>query len=388
MKALAAIYNFIDERENSWTWIYFHALPVIFCAWFFLTPDYSSFPALGVSLLKPKSVVPLTLFVLAFFYQTGYMYYNGLYARYWALIRTDRFIWIKDGVPGSGKSSSALTYAYILSQKVWRELKRRYWLYKNNPKRLYKDKVSAADWKDIQSAYLFWHRHPEAVPCLMSNISLQCGALKTMQLHRDHYLQNMRIPYGTVLFGDELDKLFPALASLTKEERAELEPLRQLAGFTRHFGDFRWIYTTQQSSKVWNGVRDSAAVNEYMYSQTWVCRPALFIDIYDRIMLRLEKKGYPDSKYLARFMWSFYSLIRKIGFRHYKSEFCGNTEREGVKQKSETVEYAAPSRLPLEYDDRTFRDSYLAKNLSLEDNVTFDSLIAPPLLYAQADSKA
>ena len=384
MKVLSAIYNFIDKRENSWTWIYFHALPVIFCVWFFLTPDYSSFSALGVSLLKPKSVVPLTLFVLAFFYQTGYMYYNGLYLRYWALVTTDRFIWIKDGVPGSGKSSSALTYAYILSQKVWCELKRRYWLYKNNPKRLYRDKVAAADWKDIQSAYLFWRRHPEAVPCLMSNISLLCGGLKTMQLRREHYLQAKRIPYGAVLFGDELDKLFPALASLTKEERAELEPLRQLAGFTRHFGDFRWIYTTQQSSKVWNGVRDSAAVNEYMYSQTWVCRPDLFIDIYDRIMLRLEKKGYPDSKYLARFMWSFYALIRKIGFRHYKAEFCGNTEREGVKMKSETVEYAAPSRLPLEYDDRTFRDSYLAKNLSLEDNMAFDSLIAPPLLYAQA----
>ena len=40
--------------------------------------------------------------------------------------------------------------------------------------------------------------------------------------------------------------------------------------------------------------------------------------------------------------------------------------------------------LPLEYDDRTFRDSYLAKNLSLEDNMAFDSLISPPLLYVQA----
>ena len=54
MKVLSAIYNFIDKRENSWTWIYFHALPVIFCVWFFLTPDYTSFPALGVSLLAEK----------------------------------------------------------------------------------------------------------------------------------------------------------------------------------------------------------------------------------------------------------------------------------------------------------------------------------------------
>jgi len=203
---------------------------------------------------------------------------------------------------------------------------------------------------------------------------------KTMQLTKQHFLQEKRIPYGTVLYGDELDKLFPALASQTKEEREGLEPLRQLAGFTRHFGDFRWVYTTQQSEKVWTGVRDSVAINEYMYSQEWVCRPALFLEIYDFIMRRVEKRSFPPSKFLARFMWGFNDLIRKIGFRHYRSEMGGNMQRENVKLKSETVEYAAPSRLPLEYDDRTFRNSYKAKIMALEDNRIFDSLIAPPIM--------
>lgn len=380
MKVLQAVYRFIDERENGWTWIYFHILPVGFCTWFFLTLDYTSFAALGLSLLLPKSVVPLTLFCMAYFYQTGYMYYNSLYSKYWSMINPNTFIWVKDGVPGSGKSSSALVYAYIMSQKVWRDLRRKYWLYKNNPKRLFKDKVSAANWQDIQSAYLFWARHPEAIPCLMSNIALEDRGRKTMQLTKQHFLQEKRIPYGTVLYGDELDKLFPALASQTKEEREGLEPLRQLAGFTRHFGDFRWVYTTQQSEKVWTGVRDSVAINEYMYSQEWVCRPALFLEIYDFIMRRVEKRSFPPSKFLARFMWGFNDLIRKIGFRHYRSEMGGNMQRENVKLKSETVEYAAPSRLPLEYDDRTFRNSYKAKIMALEDNRIFDSLIAPPIM--------
>ena len=152
MKVLRAVYRFIDERENGWTWIYFHFLSVGFCTWFFLTLDYTSFAALGLSLLLPKSVVPLTLFCMAYFYQTGYMYYNSLYSKYWSMINPNTFIWVKDGVPGSGKSSSALVYAYIMSQKVWRDLRRKYWLYKNNPKRLFKDKVSAANWQDIQSA--------------------------------------------------------------------------------------------------------------------------------------------------------------------------------------------------------------------------------------------
>ena len=155
MKVLQAVYRFIDERENGWTWIYFHILPVGFCTWFFLTLDYTSFAALGLSLLLPKSVVPLTLFCMAYFYQTGYMYYNSQYSKYWSMINPNTFIWVKDGVPGSGKSSSALVYAYIMSQKVW------------------------------------------------------------------------------------------------------------------------------------TGVRDSVAINEYMYNQEWVCRPALFLEIYDFIMRRV-----------------------------------------------------------------------------------------------------
>ena len=240
------LYNFIDDRENAWTWLYFHVMPIALFLWSIFTPDYSSFPALRISLLKPHCIVPLVLFAYAYFYQTGYAYYNSLYARYCCIISPDKFIWIKDGVPGSGKSSSALVYAYVLAGKVWRDLCRKYWLYKNNPRKLLRDKVSAANWEEIKSAYLFWKRHPEAIPCLMSNISLMQGDRHVFQLTREHYLQQQRIPYGTVLFGDELDKLFPALSSMTKEERAELEPLRQLAGFTRHFGDFRWIYTRQR----------------------------------------------------------------------------------------------------------------------------------------------
>lgn len=331
-------------------------------------------------MLKPMTLLPLLFFVYTFFLETGYIYFRDLCYKYYAMIQPDNFIWVKDGVPGSGKSSSALVYVYILAFKVWRDLRQKYWLYKNNPKRLYSDGVSAANWKEIQDAYWFWVRHPEAIPCLMSNISLKLGEMQVMQLNKYHYLQLVKIPYGTVLFGDELDKLFPALNSPTKEERSELEPLRQLMGFTRHFGDFRWIFTSQQSSKIWNGVRDSASNNEYMYSQTWVLRPRLFISIYEFIMRRVEKNGYPDSKILARFMWWFYEFNRKIGFRYYVSEKFGNMEREGVKLKTEKNVYAAPSRLPLEYDDRTFRNSYMAKDLSLEDNKIFNSLIAPPII--------
>lgn len=379
-QVICRLYNFIDDRENAWTWLYFHVLPIALFLWFIFTPDYSSFPALRISLLKPHCIVPLVLFTYAYFYQTGYAYYNSLYTRYCCLISPDKFIWIKDGVPGSGKSSSALVYAYVLAGKVWRDLCRKYWLYKNNPRKLLRDKVSAANWEEIKSAYLFWKRHPGAIPCLMSNISLMQGDRHVFQLTREHYLQQQRIPYGTVLFGDELDKLFPALSSMTKEERAELEPLRQLAGFTRHFGDFRWVYTTQQSSKIWNGVRDSAAVNEYMYSQDWVCRPDLLLWIYDLIMNRLEKKGYPDSPRLARFMWWLYSFVRKIGFRYYTTELCGNTERANVNIPSRKLAYAAPSRLPLTYDDRTFRKSYLAREQSVEDNRLFSELLAPPII--------
>ena len=149
---LRKLYNFIDYRENAWTWLYFHILPITLFVWFMLTPDYSSYPALWSSLVKPRCVVPLVLFAYAYFYQTGYVYYNSLYSKYFSIISSDRFIWIKDGVPGSGKSSSALVHVYILAGKVWRELRRKYWLYKNNPRKMLRDKVSAANWEEIKSA--------------------------------------------------------------------------------------------------------------------------------------------------------------------------------------------------------------------------------------------
>ena len=97
-------------------------------------------------------------------------------------------------------------------------------------------------------------------------------------------------------------------------------------------------------------------------------------------MTRLEKKGYPDSPRLARAMWVLYDFIQKIGFRYYTSELCGNTERANVNIPSHKLAYAVPSRLPLTYDDRTFRKSYLAREQSVEDNRLFAELLAPPII--------
>lgn len=75
----------------------------------------------------------------------------------------------------------------------------------------------------------------------MSNIALEDRGRKTMQLTKQHFLQTERIPYGTVLYGDELDKLFPALASQTKEERKALNryvSLPDLQGISAIFAGF------------------------------------------------------------------------------------------------------------------------------------------------------
>ena len=40
-----------------------------------------------------------------------------------------------------------------------------------------------------------------------------------MQLTKQHFLQEKRIPYGTVLYGDELDKLFADMGALEKAVR-------------------------------------------------------------------------------------------------------------------------------------------------------------------------
>ena len=262
-----------------------------------------------------------------------------------------------------------------MAKKMWAELR---WLYINMREHISdyirdgKTQLVLA-WYEVRDSYEYYITH-DCVPCLFSNIPMVVNGQNVSILTYEHAAQIKRLPAFTVLHYDEAGSIFRV--DSWRDKPLTVSDFYRLL---RHYGDFRCTCTEQDPTNVFKDVRRVVGQNLLMIKQTWVNKPLLILLPYKIIKSLMIWRDYSTKK-LTSFMAVYNTLLRHIGQRKYKYKEKDSTEqslkinegKEGrrIRKKS----FYLPTMLNYQYDDRTFKNLYLAQNKSLEENKIFKSL--------------
>jgi len=288
-------------------------------------------------------------------------------------ITLDNIVVCKIGAPGQGKSSSGLYEAVTMARQMWRKLIIKHYIMKNRVKKWRKDplknEMRLRDWEEVEFSYNFF-KNKNCVPCLVTNIPVCVGKM-TSKVIKDHIEQKKRLPAHVVIFLDEVGAMMSVDTAKQRmgdtEEARDAQAVSDFFRLIRHFIDGRVVCTEQDSENIYIDVRRVVSFNEYMISQRWVLRPYLFMAIAFPIKWYIVKFE-ALSKIFARPYQFIQKLISCIGFRKYRYLRENNTERASGMQTGKRTFYL-PSKLPFEYDDRTFRNLYNCKDEVCEPEV-------------------
>ena len=284
--------------------------------------------------------------------------------------------------PGAGKTSEAISASYILSQKAHKELTYLYWYYlSKDDKKLPPSQL--AQKKEVVQAYEYYEKE-NTIPCLWSNTTLKDEqGRKSNKLTIAHLLQIEKLPYKSVLVWDEISNDFPARVS-----KESLEPLADHAKFIRHYYDGYLIYTEQDSKNAFIDVRRNTGEVRYYIMQEWFLKPKFLFKVFEYFQLKntqelvkaskyqfgskpylmLVNKSKFKSKLFANLMARLKRYINYIGYRKYYYTLSG-TQTSSVTEASVkdvnqgcVKSFYLPSCLMVQYDERYFRNKYLAKD--------------------------
>jgi hypothetical protein len=287
--------------------------------------------------------------------------------RYRRSVSFRHYVIVKDGAPGAGKTATGLYTAVVMAKKLWREVKYKNWLYswklltwQREPE---KYKQELIDYEEIKEAYDYY-KTGDCVPCLWTNIPVRVGARYTSILTVNHAAQVDRLAAYTVLFFDEGGSQF-------RIDDYKNRPIKISNFFRlcRHAGEFRIISTEQDALNIFIDVRRVVGLNDYMLSQSpaLMTRPFVLLIVFlplRWLFCRIDK----GSKSFAPLMSFLEKMINYVGFRRFQHIEAGNTEHT-VDLKNRVKVFYLPAALNCEYDNRTFRNLYLARNELINKNV-------------------
>ncbi|MGN1235131.1 MAG: hypothetical protein ACI4U2_04060, partial [Christensenellaceae bacterium] len=196
-------------------------------------------------------------------WQTGIEFVLSVGAICWAMVRLITFFvsWRKAeklesqvddphvilhiGPPGSGKSAFMRMITYICARRHWRELKYRY-ITESRKREQYTemvesgDAVQVAEGKDklaqldyLEKSYVAMKsREGDQIPLLYSSIPIREKGRMSYVLKAEHITQKELLPWGAVLFCDEVGVLFGSDVSKS------LPPeVAEWFRYPRHFGE-------------------------------------------------------------------------------------------------------------------------------------------------------
>lgn len=283
-------------------------------------------------------------------------------------ISTDTYICERTGPPGSGKSSAGGYDIVVMAEKAWGELIYKY----HTMKQEFADYLAAGDiqkvleYYEIRDSYEFYSTH-DCIPMLWSNIPIQKNGQFSNRLTYEHVSQVKRIPYGSCLFFDEI-------GSVLRLDDWRERPLTvaDFGRLVRHFAEIHIMSTEQDPTNIYKDWRRVTGDIKLMREQKWVNKPLLLLIpfvIIKKIIIKREQ----CSKRVAIFMKKLTAVIKHIGQRRYKYVQKQNTQpdlkaNEGNKKEKNRYFYL-PTLLNYQYDDRTFKNLYLAKDKPIEPDI-------------------
>ena len=198
--------------------------------------------------------------------------------------------------------------------------------------------------------------------CLWSNIPIRVGNCMSLRATADYLVQLKPLPVFSILFWDEIGNTL-AKMGFTQVEITQF--IEELFRYPRHYGEFRIIMTEQEGTNVLNVTRKNVAFMDfYTRPQEKVMTPLLFKLIHKLIDWWLSVRKYKVRSRLLDliYLWAK-DMERNIGFCKFFPMQVGNQEQAGAgKILSKVKTRYAFATLNAEYDDRTYREGYKAKN--------------------------
>lgn len=173
-------------------------------------------------------------------------------------------IQIWEGGPRVGKTDTDTTLAVLLARKqyakITRTVKHKWRKYKAildiiNRNQFVSDKQQSFiyNYHECQKAYSFYQKHPEYIPCLVSNVTILDNKQKSMTFEYDVIIQKKPALYGTVFFVSEAQSLFPIDSY---KERSHADELGALANFFERIGHYIDGYIIMDSQDADNMNKD------------------------------------------------------------------------------------------------------------------------------------
>lgn len=291
-------------------------------------------------------------------------------------IDLSKMIIVRDGAPGAGKTSSLIYDMVLLAQKRWEEIQYQYWLLKPNFEKIARtgSQDEQRRCREIVEAYEYYSSEhivngtkTKIVPCLHSNIPIYVDGLPCSKLLVKHIMQESKLPYGAVCLGDEFGLMIPQELHQNKPPE-----IKEIAKFPRHFGDFHFGLTEQDQKNMFIEFRRCTCENKYMLQQKWELQPWLLNWLF-KILQRRYTKHEPTPERVSQ-LKSLDRLRRNVGFRKYSYIDRGNENNlEGVSSKKTIV---LPVFLNANYDSRTFKNLYRARDKAIEPDI-WSNLVIP-----------
>lgn len=270
-----------------------------------------------------------------------------------ASIETNKYVVLRHGRPGGGKTSSLLFDLKVLSDLMWEDIQREYKLLKPYLKDIpFWNTRQKEDALEIIESYEFY-QNSNTYPCLWTSVPAFVDGVPTNRLTANHLMQRDRLPYGAVQMLDEVSLILPQ--ELFRNKPIEIS---ELCKFPRHFGDFHIGTTEQGKDNLFKDLRNSSSENKCMVKQKWILKPRFLIWFYNKSVDNKKK----FTKTSATFFRILKQLINSIGYRRYTYYDTGTEDRVEIsKEKTFTL----PSFLNISYDSRAFKNVYRCKDKPL-----------------------
>lgn len=374
----------IIQKVGRFHYFNLFLISCIFSLTYLVSVNFNIFKNLFFLILSTAMLVPSTIFFLT------NMVYSARVISHIDNIDISKYVILRMGEPGTGKSSSACNDSYVMAEKIKKKLYLKYWLIKNKIDKIYsgthiEHKVLGKDNKgnpiiyyyrvytssqekiertvEIVESYEFYQEHPEVIPCLYSSIPVQDDQGRTsLQFTADHLLQKEKLLSYGVAFLDEIGSMLPPQLSNQKIEVVDLS-----FRFTRQFHEFHLISTEQDGKAVVISARRVTAENRRMTGQKHILKPFILNKICTKLEEVVVEKDINPTPIKVALLSTLRNYVNSVGFRKFSFIDSGNLQfqsagvgNEPVKNKVQT--FITQPHLSCNYDDRTFKNLDKAKN--------------------------
>ena len=371
---------YVQSKKNIYRVLgnLYYPIGLILCALLTIPILWLYIQNFKLSFFRILLIIPLAVMDMTVLYRFTSWLVNIFRVRaHDASLDLSKAIIVRDGAPGAGKTSSLIYDMVVIAEKMWEKIKYEYWLLKPQWEKIHA--TGSLDEKrhlrEICEAYEYYSmphiingKSTYIYPCLWSNIPIYVDGKPCSKFLFKHLVQEAKLPYGTVAVLDEISLMIPQ-----ELHRSKPIEIKEMTKFPRHFGDFHFGATEQEATNMFKDFRRSCAENKYMQSQKWVCQPMLLNRLFENLKTRwLEKE--PTLERVNQ-LKAIDRLRSNIGFRQYSFYDRGNIE-VNIEGTSRKRTFVLPCYLNADYDSRTFKNLYKAKDKPLIPSI-WDNRIIP-----------